>query len=640
MLCEYFNKNTHNYKLPKALFKGKILKDLNKIPVPGEGKRKYVKGNVTRRIECMRSGIIFTRNKDKLRNVQFNKDGTIKKVSSKNEGDVLSDGYNSFTIGKGSIRNATRKQKYKKPPLDATIQYAQNKDIFDSFECDVEKAIIINGCYHSNKYTLIRQLTPENLDGDHYLYPNIENLQKFDDSIRVLLRKIKNYETIEQFSIDDMLDCEFDGAKKPGYTYEEEFGLNTKEESVQAAYKIARKRWKYASKFSGKDISSLDRSKIFPGYYTIGARNKRDATYEEGEVPNSRVIHMPEFHCEMTSAPWCDAITDSIKFNGAGPIYIGNSILDWHRLNKDICDSTYVIEGDWRRFDSTLYIKMITMVVSLMRTFYPLDSEYIDKHFLMLYDSLAFKDYHLPGGKFIRALHGLASGVKSTSLVNSIANLIALIYCVGPKQAKNFNFIVGGDDFLVSRKANSMADSFESFELQKKMEVKSSELGMEFKFLKNKFYNSNLIEECPVFYKYCIYKRRPVVPTSSVLERCFMPWNKDYSNSFKYLSFLEDVRPSLGTPLSHLLLYYKAYRDILYCITGIKVQYSEIIKSHQRSSDAMFMRKIFSPSLLTYFTGEDLTKKKDVAHLLSKNDHNKGKQGIVREFLRALDLKI
>lgn len=242
VLCDYFNKNSHNHKVPSALFKGKILKSLNEIPVPGD-KILETRNKVShKRIDCMRSGVIFTRNKKKVRNVQFHKDGRIKNISLKNEGDILCDGYNSLYIGRGSIRSATRKQRYKKPPLDATIQYAQNKELFDLFECDVEKAIIINGCYHSNKHTLIRQLTPENLNGDHYLHPSIENLTNFDDTIRVLLRKIKTYDMIEQFSIDDMLNCEFDGAKKPGYTYEEEFGLNTKEESVEIAYGIARKR--------------------------------------------------------------------------------------------------------------------------------------------------------------------------------------------------------------------------------------------------------------------------------------------------------------------------------------------------------------------------------------------------------------
>lgn len=68
-----------------------------------------------------------------------------------------------------------------------------------------------------------------------------------------------------------------------------------------------------------------------------------------------RVVHMPEFHCELTASPWCDSITDKFVSDSRGPVSIGNDILDWHRY------------GDWKRFDSTLYIKMIPMVLSPRR---------------------------------------------------------------------------------------------------------------------------------------------------------------------------------------------------------------------------------------------------------------------------------
>lgn len=47
-----------------------------------------------------------------------------------------------------------------------------------------------------------------------------------------------------------------------------------------------------------------------PSIYTIGARNKRDYSYEDGETASSRIVHMPEFHAELTSSVWTDAITD------------------------------------------------------------------------------------------------------------------------------------------------------------------------------------------------------------------------------------------------------------------------------------------------------------------------------------------
>lgn len=624
-----------DYELPAAKYKGKYLDSVSKIDEPSEKKlpKEFSVKNRANRIECLYDGMIFRRRKEKLANARFNSNGEIIKVTSKFEGDVVADNYNSINLGFGPIRNATRKQKYKKPPLHANIEYAINKDIFDAFECDVERAVVIDGCYRSNKYTLIRQLTPENLDGTHYKHPDCETLSKFDETIKAVIRKLSCYDMLETCAFEDVLNCEFTGEKKAGYRYEEEYGLNTKESAVTIAYSLAKKRWNYVSQFLSKKDSSFERKKIYPGYYVIGARSKRDATYENGEVPNSRVVHMPEFHCEMTSAPWCDSITEEIKEKRKGPVYIGNSILDWRRLDKDMRDSQYVIEGDWKRFDSTLYIQMITMVVAIMRTFFPLNSDYIDRHFMLLYDSLAFKDYHLVGGRFIRAFHGLPSGVKATSLINSFANLIALNYCVGPKNSKSFNFIVGGDDFLISRRRDKFGNCVLGDELLSEIEQRSSELGMQFKFLKLKYYNSDEIEDCPTFYKYTIYKGKPVVPTSSVLERCYMPWNKTYNSKKKYLKFLRDVQPSLGTPMSHLLLFFKTLIHLTYLNTGLRLTYAEVIKSHMRLTEGMFNRKIYSDYILNFFTGEDILSKRDVASLLEKKNSSYNNKNLLKEFL-------
>lgn len=469
---------------------------------------------------------------------------------------VYTDGYNSYERGRSHIRNAGRKQKFRKAPYSSIMKYGCNKEIFDAFEVDVNKCVIINGCYSTNKQVLKKQLVPENLSGDFYKYPTVENLLKFDDTVRAVFRKLKFLGIIERQKFSDIMNTEVSPLKKPGFRYEEEFGYTTKKEAIRPAFRLSRKRWNVAN---NKNISYLKKNNIFSGVYTIGARNKRDYTYDDGEAASSRVVHMPELHCELTSSPWCDAFIDRIKELATGPIYLGNSILDWFRLDRDISDSHYVIEGDWKRFDSTLYIKIITIALCIFRCFYPHRDPYVDKHFLLMYDTLAIKDYYLPGGRIVRAYHGLPSGVKATSLLGSIINLIALIYCINPKNSKCFNFIVGGDDFLISARTDGILWE----EICDQMEEKSRELGMTFKYLKKKNYESEEVENCPSFYKYTIYKGFPTVPTSSVLERVFMPWNKIYNTDTKVLKFLRDVMPSLGKPMSHHLLYYDYLSSIL-----------------------------------------------------------------------------
>jgi len=55
----------------------------------------------------------------------------------------------------------------------------------------------------------------------------------------------------------------------------------------------------------------------------------------------------------------------------------------------------------------------------------------------------------------------LPLGVKETSLLGSIINLIAQIFCVGCKNAREFNLVVGGDDFATINRASSKCDKKE-----------------------------------------------------------------------------------------------------------------------------------------------------------------------------------
>jgi hypothetical protein len=249
-----------------------------------------------------------------------------------------------------------------------------------------------------------------------------------------------------------------------------------------------------------------------------------------------------------------------------------------------------------------------------------------------MYDTLAIKDYYIAGGDVFRAFHGLPSGVKSTSLLGSIINLISLIYCAGPKNSKEFNFVVGGDDFLVSFKKENLYDP-EFIKLR--MTEKAKELGMNFKFLDIKQYNSAEIEDCPSFYKYTIYKGKPAVQTSAILERVFMPWNKSYNTDNQVLKFLVDVMPSLGTPMSHHLLYYEYYMYIHFKIFGYSPTLNYMVSWHQRVFDKMMSRKL-SNVLFKYKNSRMSSKATDVATSLffAKRDMRYNKTPFSTEVLK------
>jgi hypothetical protein len=216
------------------------------------------------------------------------------KVDGKFVNGVYVDGYNSKELQRSSVRSSTRKQKFKKAPISALNKYSQNKELFDAFEVDVNKCVIVDGCYSTNKQTLKKQLIPESLAGDHYHYPTIEGLKKYDDTIKSFFRKMKHIGMIETQTFSDIFNTQVSPDKKPGFRYEEELRQRTKKEAIHTAIKLCKKRWNVASNLK---VSKFDRTKIYPGVYTIGARNKRDYTYTDLEPASSRVVHMPEFHC-------------------------------------------------------------------------------------------------------------------------------------------------------------------------------------------------------------------------------------------------------------------------------------------------------------------------------------------------------
>jgi hypothetical protein len=420
--------------------------------------------------------------------------------------------------------------------------------------------------------------------GEFSKYPDHNNVRKLDDAARVVLRKLKMYYTNVVPDINYLEDVEISVNKKPGYRYEECFKMKNKGEALSDSFKIATRRWNY---ITNTNFLKIDHESMFPGVYTIGARNKRDHTYEDGELAVSRAVHMPELHVELTSSPWNDILTNKILDVKSGPIYIGNSILEWERLRDDTYSSEYVLEGDYKRFDSTLYLRMITCAVAIMRCLFEINSEFVDKHFLGIYDSLSIKDYYVLRGDVFRIYHGLPSGVKSTSVLGSIINLISLVYNVGANRAKNFRFIVGGDDFLVS----CYSPHYNANKIVSEIERRCQKLGMRLKFLNIKHYDADDVDNCPVFYKYCIYKDVPIVPNEAYLERVFMPWNKKYNDDRKLFKFLNDVMPSLGTPMTHLILYYFFFRKVMYARTKLDMSLGEIVKRHIALNERMMINK-------------------------------------------------
>jgi hypothetical protein len=93
----------------------------------------------------------------KFKATKSDKDDMMQKMVTSDEKIFQTDGINSKTSHrKSEIKIGTRPQYYRKLPEPASMFFHANRKLFDSNRIDLDKAIIINGCYDTNKVTLER----------------------------------------------------------------------------------------------------------------------------------------------------------------------------------------------------------------------------------------------------------------------------------------------------------------------------------------------------------------------------------------------------------------------------------------------------------------------------------------------------
>ena len=101
----------------------------------------------------------------------------MQKLVTSDEKIFQTDGINSITSHrKSKIRIGTRPQYYRKPPEPASMFFHANTKLFDSNGIDLDKAVIVNGCYDTNRVTLERTAVPQIGDTFATQPPNKQNM--------------------------------------------------------------------------------------------------------------------------------------------------------------------------------------------------------------------------------------------------------------------------------------------------------------------------------------------------------------------------------------------------------------------------------------------------------------------------------
>lgn len=111
--------------------------------------------------------------------------------------------------------------------------YERYKKSFESQGVNVDRGVVMSGCFRSNKPTLQRTMIPE-VDSNFSKHPTMELIKEKEYARKSMIRKLQIRELVER-KIDDMSYSYFNMSTYSGLMYDEYFNYKTKSDAFSIA---------------------------------------------------------------------------------------------------------------------------------------------------------------------------------------------------------------------------------------------------------------------------------------------------------------------------------------------------------------------------------------------------------------------
>lgn len=314
----------------------------------------------------------------------------------------------------------------------------------------------------------------------------------------------------------------------------------------------------YALNVSKRAMHETFRGNWVPqGLYSVGGREvTKDDAYEDDEEITSRGVLMPETHEFLLETIYSRPI-EKFFFNlQKGPIYLGQSMKHngWHRLEKDLMWGEKVLEGDWKKYDTSVSNELIVLGMCILRLFYRRGKE-IDFMFMRFISNLTYKKVVTPGGFMYQFSSSVPSGSSWTSILTSIINFLILSRVCHDKfeirNHKEVRFVIGGDDHLIIFKNfSSRIQHLTSFGEDFLKEEIEKITGM---VLKNFMICDPFPEDIarsPSFFKTIVYRGAATIRPDHLVELIYAP-KSARRKKWRPIEYLLDIFGQGPAPFSH-----------------------------------------------------------------------------------------